>query len=96
MNEFFDELGRDLAAAAAARGATVEPAQLGSEVAAELLELARVTAHTRERRFAPLSCFLAGVAIERMRSTVPRLTDAEAASYVRDVRQALESRSAPE
>ena len=35
-------------------------------MAQELLELARVAAHTQERRFAPLASYMAGVAAERL------------------------------
>ena len=54
MNRWFDELGARLAAAAARRGTKIEAPGLDAEVAGELLELARVAAHTQERRFAPL------------------------------------------
>ncbi len=47
----------------------IESPSLDPQIALELLELARVVAHMSERRFAPLSCFLAGVAAERMRVT---------------------------
>ena len=43
------------------RGATVSPPELDPQVADEVLELARVAAHSKERRFAPLACFMAGV-----------------------------------
>ena len=96
MNPFFDELGRQLAAGASDRGVKIEAPEIDSQVAFELLELARVAAHTQERRFAPLACFLAGVASERLRALRPGLTDAEVAAYINQVRQSLESRSAPE
>jgi hypothetical protein len=96
MNPFFEELGRRLAAAARDRSVEIAPPEIDSEVAFELLELARVAAHTQERRFAPLACFLAGVASERLRSGRPGLTSAEVAAYVNEVRQSLESRSGPE
>lgn len=96
MNPFFDELGRRLADSASQRGVEIAPPEIDSEVAFELLELARVAAHTQERRFAPLACFLAGVAAERLRAGRPGLTSAEVAAYVNEVRQSLEDRSAPE
>ena len=96
MNPFFEELGRRLAAGAMARNVEIAPPEIDSEVAFELLELARVAAHTQERRFAPLACFLAGIASERLRSGRPAMTSAEMAAYINDVRQSLESRSAPE
>ncbi len=85
MNQFFDELGSRLVAAAQRRGVTIDKPTLDSEVAAELLELARVTAHTQERRFAPLSCYLAGVAAERLGAD-----DKAAAEFIREIREELE------
>ena len=96
MNPFFDDLGRRWVAGAEARGVAIEAPEIDSQVAFELLELARVAAHTEQRRFAPLACYLAGVAAERLRSGRPGLTAAEVADYVNDVRQSLESRSDPE
>jgi hypothetical protein len=96
MNPFFEELGRRLAAGARARNVEIAPPEIDSEVAFELLELARVAAHTQERRFAPLACYLAGIAGERLRSGRPTMTPAEVAAYINDVRQSLESRSTPE
>jgi len=90
VNEFFVDLGRRWAAAAKRRGATIEPPTLDPNVALELLELARVAAHTKERRFAPLSCFLAGVAAERLRSAGKPVDDAAIAAYVKEVRDELE------
>jgi hypothetical protein len=63
---------------------------LDSGVALELLELARVAAHTQERRFAPLASFMAGVAVERLRSSRSELDDEAVAAYIREVRQQLE------
>jgi hypothetical protein len=60
---------------------------LDSRVAMELLELARVAAHTQERRFAPLACFTAGVAAERLGTTDPALV----AAYIEEVRKELEA-----
>ena len=55
----------------------------------ELLELARVVAHTKERRFAPLATYTAGIAAERLREA--KAEDAAAiAAYIREVREALE------
>lgn len=89
MNPFFDELGKRLAEAASREGASIDPPDLDPEVARELLELARVAAHTQERRFAPLSTFLAGMAAERMRAASG--ADAgQVAQLVREVWQALE------
>jgi hypothetical protein len=96
LNPFFDDLGDRLAAAAKARGVEIEKPEMDSQVAFELLELARVAAHTQERRFAPLASFLAGVASERLRNGRPGLTSEEVAAYVNEVRQSLEIRSGPE
>ena len=96
MNDFFTDLGGRWAKAARDRGSDIEPPVLESAVAFELLELARVTAHTSERRFAPLSCYLAGIAVERLRAGRGELSDVEAAAYLNEVRQSLESRSTPE
>ena len=96
MNEFFDELGRRWQDAARSREAEIDPPVLDAAVAFELLELARVTAQTRERRFAPLACYTAGIAVERLRARRGELTDAEAAAYLNEVREALESLSGDE
>jgi hypothetical protein len=89
MNQFFDELGGRWVEAAKRRGVTIHRPTLDSEVAAELLELARVTAHTQERRFAPLSCYLAGLAADRLGGD-----DKAAAEFIREIRLELE-REAP-
>jgi hypothetical protein len=89
VNRFFDELGRRLTQAASDRGARIEPPQLDSALAEELLELARVAAHTQERRFAPLASFMAGVAAERLR-VASGASAPELAEFVREVRQELE------
>jgi hypothetical protein len=90
MNEFFENLGRDWVAAAESRGARIAAPSLDSRVALELLELARVTAHTQERRFAPLSSYLAGVAAERLRAARGTVDDGEVAAFIQEVRQKLE------
>lgn len=86
MNEFFDTLGARFRDRASACGASIEAPTLDPAIAEELLELARVVAHTQERRFAPLSAYLAGVASERARQAGP----VEAASLIRQVRRSLE------
>jgi Domain of unknown function (DUF6457) len=90
MNEFFESLGRDWVDAAQRRGAKIAKPELDSRVALELLELARVAAHTQERRFAPLTCYLAGVAAERLRTAEP-LDDAAVAAFILEVRRKLEA-----
>jgi hypothetical protein len=92
MNAWFDALGRRFADAARDRGATVAPPDLDPEVADEVLELARVAAHTKERRFAPLACFMAGVAVERLRQA-GSLSAADEAAYLRVIREAVEAES---
>ena len=93
MNEFFESLGRRWKKAAERRGVKIEEPGLDPKVAEELLELARVVAHTKERRFAPLATYTAGIAAERLREAKP--DDAEAiAAFIREVREELE-REAP-
>ena len=94
MNEFFERLGRRWTKAAERRGVKIEEPKLDPKVAEELLELARVVAHTSERRFAPLASYTAGVAVERLRA-VKGATAADTASYIREVREALESEVRP-
>ena len=90
MNEFFESLGRRWTKAAERRGVKIEPPKLDPKVAEELLDLARVVSHTKERRFAPLATYTAGVAVERLREAKPE--DAEAiAAFIREVREALEN-----
>ena len=71
MNRFFDDLGERWVAAAGRRSAQIEAPTLDAELALELLELARVAARTQERRFAPLACYLAGVAARAPTSGPP-------------------------
>lgn len=66
MNEFFADFGRRLSAAAGRRGVQAAPIELASELSGELLDLTRVVAHAQERRFAPLSSYLAGVMAGRL------------------------------
>jgi hypothetical protein len=95
MNEFFSSLARRWSEAARRRGAAIDDPALDPAVADEILELARVVAHTRERRFAPLAAFTAGVAAERLRAAKGALEPGAAAAYVREVREALESEAPP-
>lgn len=94
MNEFLSALARRWSEAARQRGAKIDDPTLDADVAEEVLELARVVAHTTERRFAPLATFTAGVAAERLRASKGALDPGAAAAYVREVREALE-REAP-
>ena len=91
MNSFFDALGERFAGAAARRGFRVEPPTLDAAVAQELLELARVAAHTQERRFAPLASFMAGVAAERLRQAGGPSSPASVAEMLQEIRTELEA-----
>jgi hypothetical protein len=89
MNQFFESLGRLWKGAAERHGVKIEEPQLDPKVAEELLQLAAVVSHTKERRFAPLATYTAGVAVERLRQA--KEIDAEAtAAYIREVREELE------
>jgi len=89
MNEFFDALAARWRKAAERRGADIAKPELDPKVAAEILELARVAAHTKERRFAPLASYMAGIAAERLRQA--KRSDAETiAAFIREVREELE------
>ena len=90
MNQFFEALGQQWVDAAQKRGARIAKPELDSRVALELLELARVAAHTQERRFAPLTCYLAGVAAERLCATT-QPDDEAVAAFILEVRQKLEA-----
>jgi len=89
MNDWFGALARRFAEVAKERGATIGPPELDPQIADEVLELARVAAHTKERRFAPLACFMAGVAVERLRQAGSTSTVDETA-YLRVIRDGLE------
>ena len=92
MNAWFEALGRRFAEAARKEGAEIVQPELDAQVADEVLELARVAAHSKERRFAPLACFMAGVAAERLRQT-GALSPAAEAAYIRAVCQSVEAES---
>ena len=94
MNEFFADLGKRWVAAGERRGSKITTPALDARVALELLELARAAAHTHERRFAPLSCYLAGVASERMRAARSDFDDSAIADYIREVWKELEAEPA--
>jgi hypothetical protein len=91
VNRFFDDLGGRFANAAASRGFAVEAPTLDPAVAQELLELARVAAHTQERRFAPLASYMAGVAAERMRQAGGPSSPDDVAALLREIRTELEA-----
>ena len=90
VNPFFDDLGARFAAAAERRGVPVPPPTLDAAVSRELLELARVAAHTQERRFAPLASYLAGVFAERFQAAGGPPDPAAMAALIREVREQLE------
>ena len=89
MNEFFESLGRRWKRAAERRGVKIEEPRLDPKVADELLQLAAVVSHTKERRFAPLATYTAGMAVERLREAKPEDPEAVAA-FIREVREELE------
>lgn len=91
MNTFFDELGDRFVRAAARRGVTIEKPVITSGVAQEILELARVAAHTQERRFAPLASFVAGLAVERLEVDGAGPSSETAAELIREVWTELEA-----
>lgn len=90
MNDWFEALGRRFSEAARESGAEIVSPELDSQVADEVLELARVAAHAKERRFAPLACFMAGIAVERLRQA-GSLSKADEAAYLRTIREGLEA-----
>ena len=90
MNAWFEALGRRFAEAAQEHDARIAAPELDPQMADEVLELARVAAHSKERRFAPLACFMAGIAVERLRQAGSLPTDAERA-YLRGISQSLEA-----
>jgi hypothetical protein len=99
VNTFFEDLGARCAEVAARQGAAIEPPRLGNEEAAALLDLARVAAHTQERRFAPLASYLLGIAVERARQARSAGGPGEpgdAAALIREVRLGLEEEGGPE
>jgi len=87
MNPFFDELGALLSDTAHRRGTHIERPTLDAQAAEALLDLARVVSHTRERKFAPLACYMAGLAIAEARAAGATF---DIAAYVKEVRVALE------
>jgi Domain of unknown function (DUF6457) len=90
MNDWFEALARRFTDAARERGAQIASPELDPTVADEVLELARVAAHTKERRFAPLACFMAGVAVERLRQA-GTLSATDEAAYIKEISRALEA-----
>ena len=89
MNEYFRALARRWSEKAAERGVRVSAPELDPAVADEILQLARVVAHSKERSFAPLASFMAGVAIERFR-VLMNADAATQATLLREVREELE------
>lgn len=90
VNAFFTSLAQRWRDAASRRGASIAAPELDPAVAEELLQLARVVAHSKERSFAPLASFTAGVAVERLRNAERTVDSAAVAAYIREVREALE------
>jgi hypothetical protein len=94
MNQFFESLGRLWKGAAERHGVKIEEPELDPKVADELLQLAAVVSHTKERRFAPLATYTAGLAVGRLRDAKELGADA-VAEYIREVREALERETPP-
>ncbi|MDE3113093.1 MAG: hypothetical protein KGN00_05625 [Chloroflexota bacterium] len=94
MNPFFDRIASLFRDGAARRGATIAPPELDGAVAEELLQLTRVVAHGKERSFAPLASFTAGVAVERLRAARGALDAGATVEYLREVRETLERENA--
>lgn len=94
MNRFFDDLGARFTRAAAERGVAMDAPTLEPAVAQELLDLARVAAHTQERRFAPLATFMAGIAAERIRQAGGPASPEALVELLREVRGELEAGAA--
>lgn len=93
MNAFLTDLASRWRDAARRRGIAIEAPELDPPVVDELLQLARVVAHSKERSFAPLAAFMAGIAVERSRGAG---TDpASVAAYIREVREELEGERPP-
>jgi Domain of unknown function (DUF6457) len=90
VNRFFEDLGERFRRAAERRNASISPPGLDPAVAQELLELARVAAHTQERRFAPLATYMAGMAAERLRAAGAPADPAALSAMIREVREELE------
>src|SRR2546422_9809559 len=90
MNAWFEALGRRFAETARKQGVEIAEPELDPGVADEVLDRARVAAHSKERRFAPLACFMAGVAVERLRQAgAPSAADE--AAYIRTIREEVEA-----
>ena len=89
MNEFFESLGRRWTKAAERRGVKITAPSRDPKIADELLQLASVVSHSKERRFAPLATYTAGIAVERLREA--KAEDAATiAALIREVREELE------
>jgi hypothetical protein len=87
MNPFFHQLGAMLVEESNARGAGIGSPPLDDATAKELLDFARVVAHSRERRFAPLACYMVGIAIAQMQLKNPQI---DIVGCVKSLRVALE------
>jgi len=94
VNEFFRALGRRWSDVASKRGARIAEPELDPAVAEEILQFSRVVAHSKERSFAPLASYTAGVAAERFR-VAQGADSASIAEFIREVREALEREMPP-
>ena len=84
MNQFFDEVATAFVEAASDRGATIDAPKLDPNTADDLLRLSRDVAHTRERRFAPLFTYVAGLAAARLLASKPQSDIIEYFNAVRE------------
>ena len=84
MNDFFDQAAAAFVDEARERGASIDAPKLDPKTADDLLRLSRDVAHTRERRFAPLFTYVAGLAVARLVATKPQTDVVEYFKAVRD------------
>jgi hypothetical protein len=84
MNEFFDQAAAAFVEAAREQGVSIDPPKLDPKTADDLLRLSRDVAHTRERRFAPLFTYIAGLAAARLLAKKPQTNVVEYFNAVRE------------
>jgi hypothetical protein len=89
MNAWFDDFAARCAQIAARHGTTIDPPQLDSTVAHEVLDLTRVVAHTSERQFAPLAAFVAGQAIQGMLASNPSLPPTDLVAFIAELKHEI-------
>ncbi len=89
LEEYFTGFSERLVNLADKFGGRIEAPSLDAQVAAELLGLAGVVAHTTERKFAPLASFLTGVAIGRLNAINQLEARDNVAAFVAELRREL-------